>query len=218
MMVALACVTEPGKILIIGLGGGSIPGFLHPRYPKTRIDCVDIDPDVIEVAKKFFAFKEDSNLRAYAADGRKFIEESKDRYDIIFLDAYGNDFVPPHLTTREFLTAVRRILTPDGIVVGNLWSRLSNPLYDSMVRTYEEVFEQVYLFTVPERENIILVAVPRKGKISRDEISRRATEVTKKRSLPFDLGELAKSGYHDAREMDFTDPVLEDRKIKAEQK
>ena len=212
MMVGLACVEEPKSILIVGLGAGSIPDFIHKRYPKTRIDCVDIDPDVIAVAKKFFGFKEDDNLKAHAADGRKFIEESRERYDMIFLDAYGNDYIPPPLTTKQFLEAVRKTLKPDGIVLGNVWSRYSNPLYDSMVRTYKAVFEQVYLVRVRERDNIIILAIPRKGKTTQEELSRRAAEVAKKRSLPFDLAELVKIGYRDAQEIEITDPVLEDPK------
>jgi len=210
MLVGLASVEEPAKILIIGLGGGSIPAFLHKRYPKTRIDCVDIDPEVIAVARVFFGFKEDETLKAHAADGRKFIEETAEQYDLIFLDAFGNDFVPRHLTTKEFLTAVRRILAPGGIVLGNVWSRLSNPYYDSMIRTYKEAYEQVYIFKVPERENIIVLAVPRKGKITKEELAGQAEAVEKKRSIPFDLSELVRSAYRDAAEIEFADPVLYD--------
>lgn len=212
MMVGFACVEEPEKVLLVGLGGGSIPSFLHPRYPKTRIDCVDIDREVIAVAKTYFGFREDDTLKAHAADGRKFIEETPDRYDIVMLDAFGNDFIPRQLTTREFLQAVRKILSPNGIVLGNVWGRYSNALYDSMVSTYKDVFEQLYIFRVPERSNVILLAVPRKGTLTKDELVRKATDVAKKRRFPFDLAELLRTGYQDARDIETTDPVLVDEK------
>jgi len=97
MPVALALVEKPQRVLIVGLGGGTIPSFLHKHYPKTTIDAVDIDPDVVTVAKKFFGFREDSTMRAHVADGRRFIEECRDPYDIIFLDAYGSENIPYHL-------------------------------------------------------------------------------------------------------------------------
>ena len=112
MPIGLAVVEEPKRILIVGLGGATIPNFLHKHYPRTTIDVVDIDPDVVVVAKKFFGFKDDPTMRAHVADGRKFVEESRDRYDIIFLDAYGRDNIPYHLATREFLQAARARYRP----------------------------------------------------------------------------------------------------------
>ncbi len=214
MMVGLACVEEPKKCLIIGLGGGSIPSFLHKRYAQMKIDCVDIDPEVIAVAKEFFDFEEGDMMRAHAADGRKFIEESRDRYDVVFLDAYGDDAIPEHLTTREFLRSTRAILSPKGVVVGNLWGRASNRLYDSMVKTYQDVFDEVYVFPVPLRDNVILLGVPRKGEVSREALARSASKLSKAKQFPFDLGELVDSCFQDSRKLSFEGKVLEDEKEK----
>ncbi len=52
-------------------------------------------------------FVEDGRLRAWVQDGRTFIEQSREKYDLILLDAFGSDSIPWHLTTREFLEAVR---------------------------------------------------------------------------------------------------------------
>ena len=82
MLAALALVEEPRRVLIVGLGGGTIPGFLRKHYPRTAIDVVDIDPDVVAVAKRFFGFREDSLMRAHVMDGRKFIEECRNPYDV----------------------------------------------------------------------------------------------------------------------------------------
>ena len=212
MMVALACVEEPKKCLIIGLGGGSIPSFLHKRYPQMKIDCVDIDPEVIAVAKEFFDFEEGDMMRAHAADGRKFIEESRERYDVVFLDAYGDDCIPQHLTTREFLRSTRAILSPKGVVVGNVWGKTSNSLYDSMVKTYQDVFEELYVFPVPLRDNVILLGVPRKGEVSREALAKSAGKISKAKDFPFDLGELVGSCFQDARKLSFDGKILEDVK------
>jgi spermidine synthase len=162
--VGLALSEEPRRILVVGLGGGTLPMFLRKYYPQAAIDAVDIDPDVVDVAKKFFTFREDDLMRAHVDDGRKFIEKTVDPYDLIFLDAFGLNSVPAQLTTEEFLRAVRRVTKPGGVVVGNLWGRHSNPLYDSMVRTYQEVFDELFVLNVRGADNKILLALPRSSR------------------------------------------------------
>jgi spermidine synthase len=195
MLVSLAMVDQPKRILVVGLGGGTIPSFLHRHYPLATIDAVDIDPDVVEVAKTFFGFREDERLRAHIRDGRKFIEQCEEPYDLIFLDAFSSDSIPVHLTTREFLHAVRQALTPRGLAVANLWSRGSNPLYDSMVNTYHDVFERLYLLDVLGAGNVILFAIPRREQFKRDELEQKAREITRHWQLPLDLGQLIRRGF-----------------------
>ncbi len=212
MPVGLALVEDPKRVLIVGLGGGTIPSFLRKHYPKMAIDVVDIDPKVVEVAKRFFGFREDPAMRAHVADGRRFIEQSRSRYDIVFLDAFGAENIPYHLATVEFLQAVRRALTPEGIVVANVWSRYSNPLYDSMVRTYQEVFEELYIVDVRDAGNKILIALPRKQPIRRAVLARRARAVSKQKHFRFDMGDLVTYGYRRVREKDPRDSVLRDKR------
>lgn len=212
MVVGLAFVRQPRRMLVVGLGGGTIPSFLHEHYPRATIDVVDIDPDVVAVAKKFFGFREDATMHAHVADGRRFIEECRDPYDIIFLDAFGSENIPYHLTTRQFLQAVRRALAPKGIAVGNIWSRSSNPLYDSMVRTYQDAFDELYILDVEDCGNKILIASPRKQRIGRDELARRARWIFEQRHFRFDMGELVTYGYRYAEETNLRGRVLTDPK------
>src|SRR6266540_5311538 len=110
-LAGLALCEEPRRILVVGLGGGTLPMFLRTHYPAATIDVAEIDPDVVDVAKKFFGFVEDERMRAHVGDGRQFIERAPQAdYDIIFLDAFGARDVPKHLTTREFLQITRRAL------------------------------------------------------------------------------------------------------------
>jgi spermidine synthase len=209
----LALCEEPRRILVVGLGGGTLPMFLHKHYPEATIDAVDIDPGVVDVAKKFFGFSEDEFMHAYVGDGRQFIEQFRQPYDAIFLDAYGGDSVPAHLTTQEFLRAVRRVLRPDGVVVGNVWARHSNPLYDSMVRTYQEVFDELFILAVPEAGNMILLALPRPQPLSRDELAQRARNVSTAKQFGFDLGALVDYGFQPAQEKNQQGRVLRDMDI-----
>jgi spermidine synthase len=198
--LGLALVEHPKRFLVVGLGGGTMPMFLRKRYPEASIDAVDIDPDVVHVAKEYFGFREDERMRAHVADGRKFIEEVRSRYDVIFLDAFGSRSVPQHLTTVEFLQAVRRGLSPQGVVVGNIWSRELNPLYDAMVRTYQEVFDDVYVIEVAGTGNRIVLAVPRKRALTREDLVALARKTALEHSFPFDLGELGEHRFAQALE------------------
>jgi len=199
--VAFAFVDNPRNVLVVGLGGGTIPSFVRRHFPEARIDAVDIDPGVVEVARSHFGFREDANMRAYVEDGRRFIERTGRRYDVIFLDAFGADSVPYSLATREFLVSVRRALAPGGAVIGNIWGRDYNPLYDSMLRTYLAVYDEVSVVDVHGSGNRILVALPWKPALSSQELVRRARQLTRRLSLRSDLGDIVERGYQRARAM-----------------
>lgn len=210
-MAGLALCGEPRRILVVGLGGGTIPSFLRAHYPKARIEVVDINPDVVVVAKKFFGFREDALMQAHVADGRRFIEGvAQPTYDAIFLDAFGTDSVPASLTTQEFLRAVRRSLMPGGVVIGNVWSRTNNPLYDSMVRTYQEVFDELFILDVAGDVNKILLALPRRQPLSQGELAQMARKVSAEGRFRFDLGDLVNHGFLRAREKNPEGRVLRD--------
>ncbi len=216
-LVGLALSEEPRRFLVVGLGGGTLPMFLRKYYPNATIDAVDIDPVVVDVAKQFFGFREDELMNAHVGDGRQFIEKSRQPYDVIFLDAFGSDSIPAHLTTQEFLQAVRRAVTPGGVVVGNIWGRHSNPLYDSMVRTYQEVFDELLILDVQGAGNMILLALPHKQALNRGELMQLARKVSAAKRFPFDLGDPVNYGFLDARaknqhERVLRDPELEQRK------
>ena len=149
-------------------------------------------------------------MRAYVKDGRRFIEERPGLYDIVFLDAFGSESVPYHLTTREFLQAVRRSLTPKGVVVADIWGRSSNPLYDSMVRTYQDVFDELYILDVERVSNKILIALPRRELVEREELARRARTISRKEGFRFDMGDIVMSGFRHAREENSRGRILLD--------
>ena len=208
--VGLALAEEPKRMMIVGVGGGTMPMFLRHYYPKAVIDSVDIDPDVVHVAKTYFGLREDERLKTHVGDGRAFVENTREPYDIVFLDAFGTRNVPPHLTTVEFMRAVRRAVKPTGVVVWNIWGRVSNPLYDSMVRTYQEIFDQIILLDVPGTTNKILFGLPRRHSLDRARLSRLARKVGKARGFEFDLGDIDAEQFHHLSEKGRSGRVLRD--------
>lgn len=194
-MVGLAFVPRPERILAVGLGGGAIPRFLRAVLPEVPVDVVELESEVVEAAKLYCGVKEDDALRIHVADGRAFIEAPGPKYSLVFLDAYGTRTIPNHLVTREFFGAVRSRLTPDGAVVGNVWESATNPLFHSMLRTWQVSFRQLHRFDVEDTTNRILVGLPRAEPCSRAALMQSAREVQRERSLPFDLTPLISRGH-----------------------
>lgn len=150
----------PKRVCTIGIGGAVIPRALELCAPGVRIDTVDIDPAVIKVARDYFYWRPSKNVRVYAQDGRSFINwalvNKQPPYDWVILDAYNDDYVPFHLTTKEFFQTIKRVLAPDGIVAANMC--IDNDLYGCEARTFQEVFGNVTAFAGHRSGNIILVA------------------------------------------------------------
>ncbi|MFC1868375.1 spermidine synthase [Thermodesulfobacteriota bacterium] len=152
---------NPQRILIIGLGGGVIPRYMHDYFPDAEIDVVDIDPEVVETAKKFFFFKPDDTLRVHILDGRQFVQQEADSnsgrtYDLVILDAFNNEYIPLHMATREFLHYIENILHPKGVVVSNVLS--DHKLFQSQIQTFQAVYGRVYLFVGRNVNNVIVVS------------------------------------------------------------
>ena len=209
--VGLAVAENPTRVLIVGLGGGTIPQFLRHHFPDLVIDVVEIDPAVVHVAEDYFGFRPDERMRAFVDDGRNFIEQSDPVYDVIYLDAYSATSVPYSLTTRQFLEATRKALKPGGVVVGNVWSYGSNKLYHSMIRTYQHVFPQVAVNTVPGVGNRIVVATAEPDSLARKRVAKRAHALTRRGGFPFDLEVIVDEGYGQLEEFDAKGEILEDR-------
>jgi len=213
-LTGLALCEGPHRILVVGLGGGSLPMFLRKHYPAAAIDVAEIDPGVVDVAKQFFGFREDELTRAHVGDGRQFIENVRQGYDIIFLDAFGARDVPKHLTTQEFLQAVRRALVPSGVVVSNVWRPSANPLHDSMVRTHQEAFDELFILDVPGDVNNILLALPRKQPLNKNELAQLARRISTAKQFRFDLGEQVEYGFRYASEKSGPARVLRDAELR----
>jgi len=145
MMMSLLMVPEPKRILIVGLGGGTLPVALNELYPQAQIDSVEIDPAVKTVAETYFGFRENENMRVILKDARVFTKRALaagDTYDLIMLDAFNGDYIPEHLLTQEYLEETRGLLSEGGVVAANTFA--ISRLYDHESTTYREVFGNFY--------------------------------------------------------------------------
>ena len=147
------------KVCLIGLGGGYIPAVFRRHLPSVQLQTVEVDPFVEKLARQYFAFTVPTGQALAIDDGRQFLKRSRERYDQIWLDAFNSDYIPAHMTTREFLALVEAHLTDGGIVVQNLFC--GNKLYDAQIATFRAVFARVFVFEGQKSGSCIIVASDR---------------------------------------------------------
>lgn len=150
---------HPQRILIIGLGGGTMSNTLHQLFPDSIIDNVEIDPAVVKVARNYFYFVENESVTTYSQDGRIFVKRAllkKQLYDWIILDAFNGEYIPEHLLTKEFLQETQQLLSKQGVLTSNTFS--SSKLYAHESATYQAVFGDFYNVRDVNSNNRIIVA------------------------------------------------------------
>lgn len=158
MFAGLLLNPEPKRILMVGLGGGSLPRVFAQLFPDAQQDLVEIDAAVVRVAEEFFEFTPTQRMEVHVRDARVFVKRALDRgaqYDYVMLDAFTGDYIPEHLLTQEFLEEVKGLLTPDGVLVANTFS--SSRLYHHESATYDAVYRHVAELKLPITLNRILV-------------------------------------------------------------
>ncbi len=183
----------PGSMLILGLGGGSIPRVLAKHYPEVPIDIVEIDPDIVTVAQKFFFFEPTPNMNIISMDGRRFLKSSRKHYDFIFLDAYDDTSIPFHLTTSEFLEIVRKRLTPTGVVASNIWGPRTNEFYLSELKTFQHVFPHVYIIDCLSSQSFIFIAHTHDQVMTKPVLLERIPALQRQFQFGFELASYART-------------------------
>jgi spermidine synthase len=146
-------VDEVESILVLGGAALTLPVEIQRRRPGARIEVVEIDPVVTELAERYFAYGEASypSIRVHHEDGRVWLRRSRDTFDVVYLDVFDHLLtVPWTMVTREALADMASRLEPDGLLVANILSPLAGPGVGFLERfrtTLQEVFaiERVYL-------------------------------------------------------------------------
>ena len=152
--------------LVIGAGAYSVPKALLHDQPQAQVEVVDIEPSLFALAQRYFKVPSSPRLHNHVEDGRRFLQDSGKKYDLIFADVYYSFFsVPPHFATKEFFVLAKQRLTPNGVFVSNMIGDLSRQqpsLIMAEIKTFQAVFPNSYFFAVawPERtdsQNVMLV-------------------------------------------------------------
>ncbi len=152
---------EHKRVMIVGLGGGSMVHFLQKYDAEVNVEAVEIDPLVVELAERYFAVRQNEQVRLVVADAFDYLKRTRNKYDTIYMDAFlkpsaGTDStgVPLKLRTQQFYKEIQELLVENGTVVFNI-----NPHAGlrSDIQTISESFPQTYVFSLPGSEGVVVV-------------------------------------------------------------
>jgi predicted membrane-bound spermidine synthase len=157
---------ELSTALAIGGGAYSVPRSLLRDSPRAIVDVAEIDPSLHSLALRYFDLPDDPRLRNHVIDGRRFLHDTEERYDLIFSDAYRSFIAAPsQFATLEFFRLARSRLKEDGVLIANFYGTLApdaRATIYSVLRTMRAVFPQVYVIATvgpasEELQNFIFV-------------------------------------------------------------
>jgi spermidine synthase len=156
MMAFLLFVPNPGHVLMVGLGGGSLAKFCHRHLPHTRLTVVEISPDVIAL-RGAFDVPDDERLAIIQADAADYLPMTEGDTDVLLLDGFDTAGIAPTFLTRDFYQAARHRLRPTGMLVANFAGPKGE--WDAHLSLLNDVFERrVHVQRIPGGDNHIAFA------------------------------------------------------------
>ena len=162
------------SLLMLGVGGGTFTTYTHYYMPKVHIDAVDIDGEVLAVAKKYFYLREDNRYKLYTQDAAKYLRDTRRRYDLVYADTYRGGFIPKHLLRESYFRSIRNRLYPKGCFVINI-GYTNN--YKQALPIIRKLYSHIDLYKYPHSENRVLVACKAKVGVSNDMLQKRAKKM-----------------------------------------
>ncbi len=207
MMAGFLIQPAVKRLLMLGFGGGQMSNYLFERFSGIDIDGVDIDPEVVRLARKYFGVPKHPRYRTHVMDARLFLERSDNdtRWDMIMLDAFRGVFVPYHLKTQEFYRACLARLSHDGVVVANLHN--ATRMYPHDRQTLAIVFPNEYAFVSESGNQTTFVGSASTRKLGAYAI--RANATVSQPHFDFDLFGLA-ARYYLRRDWELDAELLRD--------
>ena len=182
MMLGLLLRSPLEDLLHIGLGAGNLPRFLHKHFPHVWQEVLELNPQVVAVARQYFNLPHD-RIVVRIGDGLEGMVECEKNYDLIFLDAFEPEGAPAHLLTPPFFQRLHQHLKPGGWVVGNAWT--ANADLSEQMKTWQEVFEIVWKAPVPAVGNVIFFGGNTPQPFDKKALEQKARNLQEKIPLKF---------------------------------
>ncbi len=151
---------EIKNILLIGLGTGKIINDWEKLFDNIEsIDVVDIESNILEIAKKYFDFKQEKHTNFILQDGIVYLRENKKKYDLIVVDVASDDGIDDRFLSEEYFGYIKKSLAPKGLFVSNLcasadFEHRENTFFKSLKELYEENFKKVCIFKGNESDRV----------------------------------------------------------------
>jgi spermidine synthase len=165
MMASLLLHSAPRRVLLVGLGGGSLARFLLHHYPDCHIDAVELRPRVVELAHGYFRLPEDdARLTIIPGEGRQFLTHAALRhsdYDLILVDAFHGTGMAEEVAEADFFAAARGRLADEGALAVNLWQQPAQRLRRTLTGLRDAFAGRCLQLPVPTRGNLVALASTR---------------------------------------------------------
>lgn len=162
----------PARILLIGLGAGSMTKFLHAHLPAARLTVVEIDPRVVHIARERFDLPDAPRIKLVIDDASQFVQRCRERFDLVLIDGFDDTASAGPLSSPPFYAAVRALLTDDGLVSANLFGRYRRHQKD--VARFAKSFDGAWLMPPCVAGNQVAVGGSAALAFTRYAISERA--------------------------------------------
>lgn len=147
---------EPLNVLLLGMGAGSVIKLLQNKYlPNCKITAVELDPIVIDIAANYFEIKENESLEIVGGDAALFVQEGKNKYDLIIADLFIDTIVPNLFTQELFYLKVAKSLNPNGMFIQNLMPK-NKIQSEQAISSANQVFSNIKMLS-PLPENKVMV-------------------------------------------------------------
>jgi spermidine synthase len=152
-------LSKDGRILMLGIAGGTGIKLLINKYGLVNIDAVEIDPLMIELSKKYFDLN-DKNVNIFNTDALKFVKEARYKYDMICLDLFSKGDVAVGTESESFFQNLRNLMKENAVLVINKLY-LTKEEIDKYLVFLHKVFSKTEILTFRETvriDNIIIYA------------------------------------------------------------
>ncbi|MCX7627078.1 MAG: polyamine aminopropyltransferase [Methylophilaceae bacterium] len=156
VMAFLLFRQDARDVLVLGLGGGSIPKYIHRYLPSMRVTAVELNPAVVTAARHYFYLPEDDDrLRVEIGDGAAYVRDHPGCTDVLVVDAFDAKGLVADFATQAFYDCCHDVLRKDGLLVVNLWGSDKN--FDVYLKRIETSFQSRVLMLPTGRPGNILV-------------------------------------------------------------
>jgi spermidine synthase len=186
MMSFLLFHPQPERVLMIGLGGGSLAKFIYHYLPQVHATAVEINPRVAAIASShFFLPPEVERFHLVLGDGAEYVAACSDAPDVIMVDGFDSNCQVEELATQSFYDNCRALLADHGVLVVNLWG--SDRSFDVYLQRIETAFDGLILCLHAERRGNIIVLGFKKspGSPRWSDLKERAKELEERYGLEF---------------------------------
>ena len=165
-------INEGRRVLFLGVAGGVALLQMTAVWSNISVVGVELDPLVIDVARRYFGLDREPRIKLVAADARWFVDHSLERFDVAAVDLFYGGFTPFYCATAEFFGALSRRLSDRGVLIMNVPSpEAGDDLIGPIARTVRTAFPSVYVIS---GINVVLIAS--KENLSEDDLRSRLTK------------------------------------------